>query len=467
MLNIRNRIFFLLGKINPWKFFFICSFFFIANQHYDYIAWKTLGNTPFNNDAATYYAYLPAQFIHHDLSFHFPNNYKLITAPNGNLVPGYTLGVALMEAPFFFIGHAVALLFHYQADGYSAPYIWSVYFGTLLYVFLGLWFLYRMLILMFRPVIAVGALFGVFYASNLFFYSVCQGQMSHAYSFLWFSIFMYAIFSLYLRRSARMIYLAALSAGFIALIRPPDVLVLVIPLLAGFPGVQGWKDWWIFLYKKKMAVLGAFVLFLLVIGTQLVFWKIRTGSFYVDVYPDQHFFFKDPKISYFLFSYRKGLFLYTPVMILAFAGFAFLFSKHRSLFWPVCLYTGVSIYVLSSWWDWSYSGSFGARAMIENYAVLIIPLAAFLEGFVACFKATWKKIVAYSLTAILLYAMAWLNLSMSVKYKDAIIHWSGMTKEAYWYMLKKEHFDENDRLIIQKIIREQDPKKQMQGFRDE
>jgi hypothetical protein len=86
-------------------------------------------------DAFGYYLYLPLEFIYHDLRLenmdvlrelfekYYPSStlYQVFKSPEGGWLIKYTMGLALMQSPFFFIGHLVAILSDFPADGFSQP----------------------------------------------------------------------------------------------------------------------------------------------------------------------------------------------------------------------------------------------------------------------------------------------------------------------------------------------------------
>jgi hypothetical protein len=74
-------------------------------------------------DSMGYYLYLPAHFIYHDLSHQafvadimreygpsssFYQAFQVPGAPAGQLVMKYTMGLAVLETPFFWLGHWAA-----------------------------------------------------------------------------------------------------------------------------------------------------------------------------------------------------------------------------------------------------------------------------------------------------------------------------------------------------------------------
>ena len=66
------------------------------------------------------------------------------------------------------------------------------------------------------------------------------------------------------------------------------------------------------------------------------------------------------------------------------------------------------------------------RALIESYAILAFPLAAFLT-FIGK-----QKMAIKGLLSTLVVVFAFYNLFATGQYYYGAIHWDSMTKEAYW-----------------------------------
>jgi len=92
-------------------------------------------------DVISYYAYLPAYFIHDDLSLAFtkdPNfdregtRYWPEKTQDGALIIKTTMGMAYLYAPFFLAGHTYAQLSEHKTNGFTVPYqvalVFSGYF---------------------------------------------------------------------------------------------------------------------------------------------------------------------------------------------------------------------------------------------------------------------------------------------------------------------------------------------------
>ena len=118
-------------------------------------------------DVTSYYGYLPAIFIHHDLSLDFIDtdgvdyaakhqfwperlNRDLERDPAGEIkVIKTTMGMSFMYAPFFFMAHGFAYLSKYESNGFSQPYEFFLVVSCLFYLFIGLFFLRKLLLFTF------------------------------------------------------------------------------------------------------------------------------------------------------------------------------------------------------------------------------------------------------------------------------------------------------------------------------
>ena len=95
-------------------------------------------------DVISYYAYLPAVFIYHDLSLDFTESPGFVNDDKfwfqeteiGKKVIITSMGLSYLYAPFFFTAHALAPAFGEQRDGFQSVYQFFLIFGAL---FLLLW----------------------------------------------------------------------------------------------------------------------------------------------------------------------------------------------------------------------------------------------------------------------------------------------------------------------------------------
>jgi hypothetical protein len=387
-------------------------------------------------DVKSYYAYLPAAFIYHDLSLGFVNTnpeyfnkwiWPIIT-PTGKKAILTTMGLSVLYTPFFLIGHAVAAISpKYLADGYSYPYHVALQFGAYIYFLISLLILRKILLKYFDDKITALTLLALGAGTNLFFYVSYNACMPHAYNFFLIVLFIYYLEKWTAKISFKTTILLGLIGGLIALIRPTNIVVLLlIPLWQ----VGSWTD-----FKEKVNVLFSnwyhvllmAAAFVLVWVPQFTYWKHVSGQFFYFSYGvrNDRFYFDNPQIWKILFSYEKGWFVYTPLMLVAIFGLYSLYKKKIKLTLPIAIYLSVMVYVLSSWWCWWYGGSFGQRSMVDFYGLMAIPLAALID---AGLKKKWLK---YG-TIVLLTLLIAFNQFNIKQYRNMAISYWWMNKEGYW-----------------------------------
>jgi hypothetical protein len=407
---------------------------------------------PFVHDVSQYYAYLPVIFIDHSFNFAASKHFYTTEAENGNGIPKYTYGMAVMYSPFFLIGHAIAKGNGYKADGYSLPYKWSIHFGSFMFSFLGLWFCRKNLLKFFNEYVTLLTLICIYFGTNFFYYTNTIGEMPHSYLLFIFSVFIYFTIKWVMQKNFKYLFALSFLAGFATLIRPTECVILLFPLLINIKCIDDLKERFRLLFSYKLKLFIAALVFILPFFTQMLYWKMNADTWLFFSYGKEKFFFNDPQIINFLFSFRKGWLIYTPMMIFSIIGLFFLKQRTPGLFFFSPLYFIVNIYILSSWWDWSFGGSFGCRPLIQHYAFFSFPFAAFISWYFDIFKT--KKILALTSKLVLLsvfYFLIDLNIKQSWLCKYGLIPAEGLTKEAYIYLFKKQYSESTDSIDISKL----------------
>lgn len=386
------------------------------------------------SDGIVYYEYLPAAFIFNDLSFNFVNDLPAdfdgtiwveTNEETGVKLPKTTLGLSYMYMPFFFLGHLTANLTGFTTYGYSDPYALFLCIGVWLYVFLSLFYLRKILLFYFSDAVSTLTLISVLLATNLFYYTTLAATMSHAYSFCLFVFFIYHTIKWHQTNNWKTALFLGLLIGLISIIRPTNALLAIVFILFNVFSLEGLKVKIALFWKYKTQILIIIIAGLLVWSPQIIYWKYVTGHYFYFSYGEERFYFDNPHILDGLFSYRKGWLLYTPIMAFALLGIGFLFKFKKEWALPISIFTGLNIYVAYSWWCWWYGGSFGSRPMVESYALMAIPLAAFYNWL-----EHQHHLLRYVSIFIILLATS-LNLFQTQQTKTCL-HWDGMTKEAYW-----------------------------------
>ena len=216
---------------------------------------------------------------------------------------------------------------------------------------------------------------------------------------------------------------SALVLGMITLIRPVNILILFsIPFLAG--DIQTLKYILIELLKYWKSTVIAILLFIIPLILQLIIYKLQTGSFWVYAYGEEKFLFTHPHIYKMLFSYQKGLFIYTPLWFISLGGLYFLFreQKQKAILWLG--FFVILTYILSSWHQWYYGGSFGSRAYVEYYAFFSILLSYLLMNIR---KKIPMTILLSVISILIIYSVI-----QTYQYYAGI-----MDKELYWKVFLK------------------------------
>lgn len=411
---------------------------------------------PFKYDQFAYYAYLPAIFIYHNMDFEFvkqlPENNPQMFWPTitgeGKVVNKVTLGLSILLSPFFFGAHGVAHLTGEPLTGYSMPYRVAMFLSALFYMFLSLILIRRILSRYYQDDVIAITLIATFLGTNLFYYSVHEVMMSHAYSFFLYAVFLFLTLKWYEKFEWKYLIFLGLTAGVIALVRPTNLLIAVFFIFYNIKSLKDAGDRILLLLQKSPQLFIGLICALLVIFPQLWWWKHQTGSWLFFSYGEnERFYWSQPAILQGLFSYTKGWFVYTPMMLLAVAGFFWVRKYAVEFFLPLIVFTIINVYIVLSWWSWWYGGSFGLRAFVESEAPLSLCFAAFVSEI-------WKLNKARLVGLAVIFLLIVFNLFQTFQYKRGILRWSGMTKEIYWMIFGKINLNQEEMELREKIVKE-------------
>lgn len=395
----------------------------------DFVIWS---------DAEGYYAHLPATFIYGSWDHGFEGDklpaVNCCLVKEGKTVTRYTNGIAMLQAPFFFVAHGIAKSmgspgtpperYNEETDnalrkqlnrrqwspqlgyatGFSDPYIYGVLAAALFYLALGLYFLKEFLKTRFTLAVSLITTAAVWLGTNLFYYAHAEAGMSHLYSFFLFALFLFLL-PKWLEKPVwwRSAILGAVI-GFTVLIRPTNIILL--SLFAGYEVYQfralGNRLKVIFSRPLHLGLM--LVMAVMVFVPQLLYFKSAFGSYFAWSYADEGFDnWANPQTLKVWFSHQNGLFLYTPLALVMVAGMAWQWFKKAGSA-PVMLFLFVlSGYIFGSWWAWWFGGAFGHRCYVEFYALFALPLAGVVQYF-ADSKVRWMKLGGALALLFLCYA---------------------------------------------------------------
>lgn len=376
-----------------------------------------------DGDGKGYYLYLTNIFINKSISSQEPDD-RFILNLSGKGVNKYFAGTAIAISPFFGLGYLIAFLQNDKLDGYSFPFQSAMCFAALFYLLVGLLFL-RQLLKLYNICETTICIILVFlsFGTNLLVYTVLEPSMSHVYSFAFISAFLYFIKKLFVSGRSKYLYLSSAVFALVILIRPVNsIIIFLIPFLAG--SFENLKSIFIINFKAKRIILGSLV-FICLLSIQMGLWYVQTGKFIIWSYKDEGFYFSQPHLWDFLFSFRKGFFIYTPMAFLSLFGMLFFWERQKFAFFTLLFFFIIVFYFLSSWWCWYYGPSFGQRVMVEFYPIFALLLALLLEKPKSLFIKTVILIIAIMLMTF--------NLIQAYQYQKQIISSWDMNFNKYKY----------------------------------
>lgn len=412
----------------------------------------------FRYDKSGYHLHLPAMLIYHDVSelkfydyleeAYQPSPgqqyYGINELENGKKINRYSIGLAVMELPFFLISHFINTYFlDYPADGYSLPYQYGGIISNLFWALMGLIVLRKFLLRYFSDTITAATLLAVAFGTNFYHYVMFAQGMTHPYSFFLFAMVLLYTDNLYHRNNKRAIYLLGAVLGLITITRSTNLIVALIPLFWGVNNIKKLKERFTFFAQNITTVSIGFLLFVLVLMIQLGYWKYITGSWVYDSFPTEGFVWSEPKIWEGLFGFRKGWFVYTPIALFMIAG---LFSMRKRFAEHIPAYIAymlINVYVIFSWWNWWYGGGFSCRPLIEALAILSLPLATLFTSI-----GKQKSKILYSISGVLLAFLITLNMFQSYQTYKNTLHWDKNTRAYYFKVFFKSNATAEDQQLL-------------------
>lgn len=391
------------------------------------ITWRwswNQGPAIIRSDAVGYYGYLRAVFINHDLGHERPNATYLHETPDGTLNK-YFAGEAVMLLPFFLAAHGWAHVSGHETDGLSSPYVCAIGLAGLVYALFGLLAFRALLrrLAIEEPVLAA-VLLTIGFGTQLVQYASIQPGWSHVYSFCMVSVFLLLTARLAEHPQLRRYAAWGLSLGMILLLRPVNGLVLLaLPVVLG-NGTGSFLRAFTGRWGPMLAagIAGACVVFI-----QCLLWYMQVGHFVADGYKGEGFHWDRPEVVQVLIGFRRGLFLWTPVLLFTAFSILALWKIDRVRAMASLAYWAVNTYVIASWWIWYYGSGWGARVYIDHYPVLFLPMAVVLSRWYRGSPWLWRA------SLVALGAVSLFTLAQFYQYNHRLLHVECMDSRKYAY----------------------------------
>jgi hypothetical protein len=374
------------------------------------------------SDEVQYFAFLRSLAFDGDLSFqneyqHFydagaggPGFHDTFLAERftaaGRRINFGTIGPALLWTPFYAVGHVVAGLTGAPQDGYSAPYVSAVAYGSTIYG----WLAVGLSALIAHRVIGRGGrglspALAVVIGSPLIFYMYVTPPFSHACATFAVALFLWVWLRVRDQWSLRGVIVLGLTGGLMGTMRDQTVLFLIPPAIdflrsrvrQGLPAVAlaqaGPAS------MVRLALAGT-------VATLVAYSPHLLASRAINGYVGPHesvgnkMSWTSPHFFEVLISPHHGWLAWTPLAVLALAGLLALATgraraRHVDAAWiGVCALVMVllQVYINGAVESWTVAGAFGQRRFVELTPLLVLGLAAVLTTDLQPRRLTWLVI---------------------------------------------------------------------------
>lgn len=407
-------------------------FFFISINTAELKQKESYKNIIFS-DAMGYYQYLPGVFIENNLE---QLAYAIPYKKSGKTINMYSIGVSVLEFPFYLIAHTYSLFSQHPTDGYSKPFSISIRYAAAFYLAISMF----LLILTFKQYFKIEYVYlgviSIALGTNLFYYSTYEPGMSHIYNFFLISLLLYLTPLFYKNPSYKNALLVGFTISLIAVIKPNN---LIITLFFFLYDVRSWKE----LAKRVSFFLKTpFTIFLLAssffsfISLQMYYWFLISGKPILFTYglKGEKFNWDNPHLLDVLISHQNGWLIYSPIMIFALFGIGFAIKNKIKNVYPALFIFLISYYVISSWWAWWFGGAFGHRAFIDFYPLYLFYFIYFIQ---LVFEKKRKWLIGVTLSLFILFIFY--NLRMGILYSPP---WDGneWTWNSYLNVIKQAFY---------------------------
>jgi hypothetical protein len=396
-------------------------------------------------DGVGYYAFARAPLIEHNLDFlhdyqqanasfrenRFDENGQPTAAfrtRTGHLENHFTVGPAILWAPFLLAAHAGVLLARsfgsaIPADGFSSPYRIAMALGTALYGFLGLLISFRIARKYVDETWALLATLAIWWASSLPVYMYFNPAWSHAHS-----AFVVALFLWYwhetrdARSLGQWILLGALAGLMLNVYYPNLMLFAILPFEAlreygaAFRKATPSTPTVAQLLARHAAF--AVTLVLCLLPTFIAHRIIYGGIFETGYGSVSQWNWGSPYLLSVLFSSNHGMISWTPILLFAVIGLVAFWRSVPRVGGAFLLAAIAFYYFIASYPDWAGISSYGSRFFVSLTALFVLGLAVFLDRFTRSFR---KRGAALAASCVFLACFVFWNAGLMFQWGSHLI----------------------------------------------
>ena len=396
-------------------------------------------------DGVGYYAYARAPLIEHNLDFTHDYQQANVSfrenrldengqptaefrTPTGHLENHFTVGPAILWAPFLLAAHAGVLLARsfgsaIPADGFSSPYRIAMALATALYGFLGLLISFRIARKYVDETWALLATLAIWWASSLPVYMYFNPAWSHAHSAFVVALFLWYWHETREARSLRQWILLGALAGLML-----NVYYANLMLFAILP-FEALRDYGAAFRKatantpsvaQLLARHAAFAVTLLLclLPTFIAHRIIYGGIFETGYGSVSQWNWGSPYLLSVLFSSNHGMISWTPILLFAVIGLVAFWRSVPRVGGAFLLAAIAFYYFIASYPDWAGISSYGSRFFVSLTALFVLGLAVFLDRFTRSFR---KRGAALAASCVFLSCFVFWNAGLMFQWGSHLI----------------------------------------------
>jgi hypothetical protein len=396
-------------------------------------------------DGVGYYAYARAPLIEHNLDF--THDYQQANASfrenrldengqptaefrtrTGHLENHFTVGPAILWAPFLLAAHAGVLLARsfgsaIPADGFSLPYRIAMGLATALYGFLGLFISFRIARKYVDETWALLATLAIWWASSLPVYMYFNPAWSHAHSAFVVALFLWYWHETRDARSLRQwILLGALAGLMLNVYYANLMLFAILPFEAlrdygaAFRKVTASSPTVAQLLARHAAF--GLTLILCLLPTFIAHRIIYGGIFETGYGSVSQWNWGSPYLLSVLFSSNHGMISWTPILLFAVIGLVAFWRSVPRVGGAFLLAAIAFYYFIASYPDWAGISSYGSRFFVSLTALFVLGLAVFLDRFTRSFR---KRGAALAASCVFLACFVFWNAGLMFQWGSHLI----------------------------------------------
>lgn len=281
----------------------------------------------------------------------------------------YLIGTGILWLPSVVFIEIINFILNLGQNRFSLIYELGPGISGVVFMISGLKFLEIYLNNFFGKRVVFKTLLTLFFATNIFYYTALEPALSHQPSFLIICFLLWRTYKF--KKSVSNLIILGILAGILASVRLADTILLIPIFLQSKINIK----------NSAIVILSALIGFLpQLINQQYMYGTILTHPYLTG--GSGTWDFSLYKLFEYLFSPLRGLFLWTPVFLIAYFG---LIIKRKFIF----IFTILLLWLITSSWSAYLSAGFGQR-----FSFAAIPLFAFgLSAVYQKLKSKWFLVI--------------------------------------------------------------------------